>query len=90
MPTSAAMPPDPIELHMLAILGDLIANKADAARVTGISRPQLSQLLSGQKPARFSELQRLCDYVGQSFTDVLIQAEMAAEQDAETDAGGSR
>lgn len=82
MPTRAAYMPDPVEGHLLALLSELIANKTTAAKATGISRPHLSKLLNGQKPARFSELQRLCSYVGKNLTDLLIEAEDAAEADA--------
>lgn len=82
MPGGPAQDPGPVERYMLDILKARIENQTATAAKIGVSQPQLSRYLDGQKPMRLTEFIRLCEVVGLDPAALMADAEHAAKGDA--------
>lgn len=75
MPTGQRWTPNAAESRMLRVLEALIGPERGAqarlAEQTGISAPQLSKYLSGQKSMTIAELNAICEALGKQAWEVM-------------------
>lgn len=75
MPRAPKTQPSTTELRAAALLSDELDAQGRSiqwlADAVGLSRPQVSRVLSGQKPVTLTEIEKMCEALGLSMLDVI-------------------